>query len=117
MSGCRCSVLTTVYDRPERVLRNVLHQLRRNDLTGTEIVLVPTAVEGKAFRVWKIWEDPNHYPDDNYMVEDSNSVLYLTMDQDYAVDAVFKCGAGQMLPPVGVVLLVLALGLVIRRVS
>ena len=40
MSGPRTSVLTTIYDRPYRVLRNTLHQLRRNDLTNTEIIVV-----------------------------------------------------------------------------
>lgn len=36
----RDSILLTVYDRPERVLFNTFHSLRRNDLTGSEIVIV-----------------------------------------------------------------------------
>jgi len=40
MSGPRTSVLMTIYDRPYRVLRNTLHQLRRNDLTNTELIVV-----------------------------------------------------------------------------
>ena len=79
--------------------------------------MVPEPAEGKLFRVWKIWDDPNRYPDGNYVAEDSNAVLYLTMDKDYAVEAVFKCGSADMLPPVGVVLMALTLGLVIRRLT
>jgi hypothetical protein len=82
---------------------------------GTEIVLVATPVPGKSWRAWKIY-DPNHPGDSNYAVEDSNTVLYLTMDADYDVEAIFKCGSSDMLPPVGMVLLALGLGLVARRI-
>jgi glycosyltransferase involved in cell wall biosynthesis len=36
----RTSVLMTLFDRPTREFQNVLHQLRKNDLTGTEIIIV-----------------------------------------------------------------------------
>jgi len=81
---------------------------------GTEIVLAAQPINGKSFGGWAIWTDPSKYPDPNFMSTDSNSVLYLTMDQDYAVEATFKCGSG--LPPfVAVVLLTLGLAVVIRR--
>lgn len=60
---------------------------------GTEIVLLATPVEGKSFKAWKIF-DPNHPGDTNYVVQDSNTVLYLTMDTDHEVQAVFKCASG-----------------------
>jgi len=81
---------------------------------GTEIVMVSTPVDGKSFKMWKIF-DPNHPGDANHITQDSNAVLYLTMDADYEVQAIFKCGSSEMLPPVGMVLLMLTLGVIIRR--
>ncbi len=83
---------------------------------GTEIVLVGMPVEGKSFKQWKIY-DPNHPGDSSYVSVDTNAVLYLTMDGDYEIEAIFKCGSGEMLPPIGMVLLVLAMGVVVRRLS
>lgn len=40
MSGCRTSVLMTLFDRPRREFQNVLCQLRKQDLTSTEIIIV-----------------------------------------------------------------------------
>jgi uncharacterized protein (TIGR03382 family) len=59
---------------------------------GTEIVLVAEAIEGKSFRTWKIY-DPNHPGDANYVESDNNAVLYLTMNADYQVEAIFKCSS------------------------
>jgi hypothetical protein len=90
--------------------------LLRRYTSGTEVVLVAEPVEGKAFRAWKIY-DPNYPGDGNHAVEDSNGVLYLTMDADYQIEAIFKCGSSEMLPPVGLVLLVLAAGALVRRLG
>jgi hypothetical protein len=67
---------------------------------GTEVALVAHALEGNAFRTWKIL-DPNHPHDPNYVTKDSNAVLFLTMNADYHVEAIFKCSSGvdQALPP------------------
>ena len=65
---------------------------------------------------WKV-KGPNDASDPNYQeIQDTNVVLYLTMDGDYAVKAVFKCGGG-VEPFAGVVLMVLGLGVVIRRLA
>jgi len=40
MSVPRASVLITLYNRPRRMFHNTLHQLRRNDLRNTEVVIV-----------------------------------------------------------------------------
>jgi len=74
---------------------------------GSTAILTARPIEGKAFRDWSIWNDPNRYPDSNYVVVDSNTVLRLTMDHDYAVEAVFKCGsgAGSLLPLIAIGLL------------
>ncbi|MBN1346298.1 MAG: hypothetical protein JXQ73_26660 [Phycisphaerae bacterium] len=81
---------------------------------GTDVVLVAEPISGKSFNRWTIY-DPN-YPDDaNYGTFDSNTVLYLTMNEDIKVEAAFKCGTG--LPPfVGMMLLALGLGVLVRRV-
>jgi hypothetical protein len=76
------------------------NELRRYT-DGTEVVLVATPVAGKSWRAWKIY-DPNHPGDANYAVEDSNTILYLTMDGDYEIEAIFKCGSGGVMPPMAV---------------
>lgn len=89
------------------------NELRRYT-PGTEVMLVATPTEG-TFDRWKIF-DPNYPGDDNYATIDSNTVIYLTMDGDYVVEASFKCGSG--LPPfVAMSLLALGLGVAIRRFS
>jgi uncharacterized repeat protein (TIGR02543 family) len=75
---------------------------------GTAVTLTATPIEGKSFREWTIWGDPNRYPDANYVVVDANAVLQLTMDHDYTVEAAFKCGSG-----VGDVLPLLVVGVTV----
>ncbi len=81
---------------------------------GTPVVLTATPVSGKAFDAWTIY-DPNYPGDVNHAVTDTNTTLFLTMNGNYEVEAAFKCGSG--LPPfIAGVLLVMGLGIVIRRV-
>ncbi len=89
------------------------NELRRYT-DGTEVVLAATPTEG-SWNHWKIF-DPNYPGDSNYYSFDTNSVLYLTMDTDWSVEAQFKCGSS--LPPfVAMSLLALAVGVVVRRFS
>ena len=81
---------------------------------GTEVVLVAEAIPGKSFTAWTVF-DPNYPGDRDHAVEDTNSVLYLTMDADWEVEAAFGCGSSELLPPLGMVLLALAAGVVVRR--
>jgi hypothetical protein len=81
---------------------------------GTEVVMVAEAIEGRSFKKWKIWDDPNTFPDPNYVVGDTNTVLYLTMGQDYKIEAVFSCSSGDVMMPLGLVLLMLASGVALR---
>ncbi len=68
--------------------------------SNTPVTLTATPTAGRSFGEWMIWADPNRYPDANFAVTDDNSVLHLTMDRDYQVEARFKCGSGlgSMLP-------------------
>jgi hypothetical protein len=92
---------------------NNLKHLETRYTDGTPIVLTATAVSGKSFKEWTIY-DPNHPGDINHATTDANTTIYLTMNANYQVDADFKCGSG--LPPfVAVALLALGVGLVIRR--
>ncbi|MBN1346874.1 MAG: hypothetical protein JXQ73_29550 [Phycisphaerae bacterium] len=89
--------------------------LLRRYTDGTPIVMVAEAIAGKSFSRWVIF-DPNHPGDANFGTADSNTVLYLTMDEDKSIEAAFKCGSG--LPPfVGMMLLGLCVGVVIRRLT
>jgi len=82
---------------------------------GTEIVLIAEPLSGKSLKHWIIW-DPNHPGDANHVVTDTNSVLYLTMDADWEVEAAFKCGGGsELVMPLGMVLLALFAGVVVRH--
>ncbi|MBN1341275.1 MAG: hypothetical protein JXQ73_01270 [Phycisphaerae bacterium] len=69
-------------------------------MQGTEITLtaVPENPED-VFVHWLIY-DPNYPGDTNRAAEDTNTVLVLIMDTDREVTAIFKCGPGQVLPPV-----------------
>jgi hypothetical protein len=97
--------------------RPAFDELRRYT-NGTEVVLTATPAEGRGWKKWKIWDDPNQYPDSNYVTDDTNSVLYLTMDTHYVVEAIFSCSAdSSMMPPIGMVLLALASWVVVRRAS
>ncbi|MBN1346025.1 MAG: hypothetical protein JXQ73_25280 [Phycisphaerae bacterium] len=84
--------------------------------TGTHVILMAEPIEGKSFNRWVIF-DPNYPGDANFALAiDSNSTLYLTMDEDMIVEAAFKCGSG--VPPfIAMALLALGLGVVIRRLS
>ncbi len=80
---------------------------------GTPIVLTAQPLSGKSLKQWTIY-DPNYPGDANYVAYDTNTVLYLTMDADWEVNAKFKCGSS--VPPfVAMTLLALGLGLAIRR--
>jgi hypothetical protein len=87
----------------------------RRYTNGTEIVLTATPVSGKSFKEWTIY-DPNYPGDLGHASADSNTVLYLTMNANWQVDADFKCGSG-MEPFVAVALLALAVGVVVRRLT
>ncbi len=80
---------------------------------GTQVVLVAKPLQGKSLKQWIIY-DPNHPGDANHVVIDTNSVLYLTMDADWEIEAAFKCG-GSVPPFVAMTLLALATGVVVRR--
>jgi len=85
----------------------------RRYTNGTAIVLTAQPISGKSLKQWTIF-DPNHPGDANYAVTDTNTVLYLTMDADWEVEAKFKCGAS--VPPfVAMTLLALGLAVVVRR--
>jgi hypothetical protein len=83
---------------------------------GTTLTLTAAPIEGKSFREWTIWADPNRYPDPNCVVVDSNMVLHLTMDHDYTVEAAFKCGSGMGGALPLLVIGTVALGFISRRV-
>jgi hypothetical protein len=93
---------------------NDTSELRRYT-AGTEVVLVATPFEGRSFRTWKIWDDPNHKGDANYVSKDANAVLYLTMATDIYAECIFKCSSESVLWPIGMVFVALALGVVVRR--
>ncbi len=86
----------------------------RRYTNGTEVVLVAEPLEGKSFKSWTVF-DPNYPGDRGHAVEDTNSVLYLTMDADWEVEASFSCGSSEFLPPMGMVLLALVAGVIVRR--
>jgi hypothetical protein len=107
-------------DDPNNASTNPLIPTDPNELrrytSGTEVVLVAEALEGRSFKKWKIWDDPNRYPDPNCVDTDSNVLAYLTMDRDYVVEAIFSCsGDSSVLPPAAVVLVTLTLGALLRR--
>ena len=85
-----------------------LNDLRRYT-DGTLVCLTAEPLPGKTFLKWKIMDNGGET-----VGEDTNQVMYLTMDQDYQVEAQFKCGSS--VPPfVAMTLLALAAGVVIRR--
>ena len=81
---------------------------------GTEVVLVGYPISGKSFKEWKIY-DPNYPGDEGHTFLDTNSVLYLVMNDDYEVVVSWKCGSSKMMMPLGLALLMLGLGAAIRR--
>lgn len=62
-------------------------------LPGTEVTLTAVPNEDAGFSMWKIY-DPNHPGDANYLIEDTNTTITLTMEGDREMEAVFKCGSG-----------------------
>jgi hypothetical protein len=85
---------------------------------GMGVVMTATKYEGRSFKKWKIWTDPADYPNNTSMVSDTNEVAYLLMDGDVVVEAVFGCSdSSGILPPIAIVLLVLALGVARRRMA
>jgi hypothetical protein len=82
---------------------------------GTNVVLVAQPISGKSFKEWLVY-DPNYPGDLNHATTDSNSVLRLTMNADWVVEADFKCGSG-LEPFVAMVLIALAAGVVVRRLT
>lgn len=88
--------------------------VQRRYTDGTAIVLVAEAIEGKSFKSWRVY-DPNYPGDANHIVEDTNAVLYLTMNGDYQVTATFKCGSSELLLPLALALLALSTALAARR--
>jgi hypothetical protein len=96
---------------------NDYSELRRYT-DGTEVVLVADPCDDRGWKKWKIWDDPNRYPDSNYVTEDTNAVIYLTMDRDYVVEAIFSCSASSSaMPPVAMVLVLLTLAVAVRRLT
>lgn len=83
--------------------------LPRKFPNGVEVTLEAVPNPTRGFKKWKI-TDPN-----GVVTEDTNSIITITMDGDYDVEAVFKCSSSSSLMPLGVVLLVLTMGVVIRR--
>jgi subtilisin family serine protease len=61
---------------------------------GQVVLLEANAISGRYFAGWTIF-DPNYPGDLNYAdVNDANTVLNLTMNADWQVEASFKCGTG-----------------------
>ncbi len=98
---------------PNHDPNSLAEQRRYTD--GTEIVLVAAPIEGKAFKQWQIF-DPNVPGDANYATADTNATLYLTMDQDWQVEAQFKCGSSMPLPLIAA-LLTLTACVIVRRLT
>ncbi len=88
---------------------------KRRYTLGTAVVLDAIVPCGnKSFKKWTV-KGPNQSDDPNYLiVTDTNEVLYLTMDGDYLVKAACKCGGGTE-PFASVVLILLGLGVALRR--
>ncbi len=91
---------------------------KRRYTDGTAIVLDTVVPCGnKVFKKWTV-KGPNQSDDPLYqIVSDTNEVVYLTMGGDYLVKATCKCGGGGAEPFAGFVLLVLGLGVLVRRLT
>lgn len=59
---------------------------------GTVITLTAVPMEGRVFAEWRIY-DPNRPGDANYVTTDTNDTLAIAMNDDYEIDAVFRCGS------------------------
>ncbi len=94
---------------------NDLGKLRRYPPDSPIMLHAVVPVGNKVFKKWTI-KGPNDASDPAYqIVNDTNQVLYLTMDGDYLVKATCKCGGGGIEPFAVAVLVLLGLGLIIRR--
>jgi hypothetical protein len=91
---------------------------KRRYTNGTPLVLDTVVPCGnKAFKKWTV-KGPNDSGDPLYqIVTDTNEVLFLTMDGDYLVKATCKCGGGGVEPFAGMALLLLGIGVAIRKAS
>ncbi len=112
---CELTVDPDLLDDPNHDPNNYNEPRRYTD--GTAVVLDAVVPCGnKAFKKWTV-KGPNDAGDPLYqIVVDTNEVVYLTMDGDYLVKATCKCGSG-VEPFAGMVLLVLGVGVVIRRLT
>jgi len=81
---------------------------------GMPVTLTATPIEGKGFKHWEIYVDPNFMGDANYAVIDANLTTVITMDADKGVTAVFKCGSG-VGPILPMILGVLGLAVWVKR--
>jgi len=89
----------------------------RRYTNGTVLCLQAEPVGNKTFNKWVI-KGPNQVGDPAYQeINDTNIVLCLTMDGDYWVKGVCKCGGGGVEPFAAVVLLTLGLGVLLRRIQ
>ena len=90
---------------------------KRRYTDGTAIALDTVVPCGsKSFKKWTV-KGPNDSGDPLYqIVTDTNEVLFLTMDGDYLVKATCKCGGG-VEPFAGMALLLLGIGVAIRKAS
>jgi hypothetical protein len=61
---------------------------------GSSVTLIGAPKSGTHFAHWRIWADPNRYPDANHATLDSNTITRFVMSHDYIVEAVFACGSG-----------------------
>ncbi len=84
---------------------------------GTPVTLTAIPEEGKAFKHWEIYHDPNHAGDTYYAVIDANLTTTLVMDGDKYVTARFTCGSGMeyVLPLMACMLGLVGMLKVIRR--
>ena len=81
---------------------------------GTEVTLTAQPGEDRAFSQWAIL-DPCHPGDLNYATTDSNNPLMLTMDENWEVQAVFKCGSQAAMGMPAMVLVLAVFGFASRR--
>jgi hypothetical protein len=103
---------------PNYYVHPINWQKLRRYTDGTEVMLVAEPAPDRGWKKWKIWDDPNQYPDPNYESSDTNTVIYLTMDKDYVVEAIFACSADSgVLPPIAMAFLTLLAGAMVRRLA
>ena len=108
----RTSVLMTLFDRDPHEFQNVLHQLRKNDLTSTEVVIVDDGstkdysrirsyIEQNKMPVKWVRLEKSDYPDYTYRIGENynNPVLAWNTALDNASgDIVVTLGSDILLP-------------------